>query len=271
MKQVTFEQSRTIQLNILIWFDRYCREHGLNYSLGEGTLIGAIRHKSFIPWDDDIDLLMPRKDYERFIKEYDGDEFDLIAVGRHPKWWSCYSRIADKNTFVVFKEHKFSWHHGLWISILPIDNFPDNIEEWKKQRRKIKKYKHLSMLKESYWTNHVSIVKNCIRGILRFVLLPFPYKLFGNLLTKTITQWNGEETKNKGSMSCIWHEPWVFDAEVVDEYIELPFEYGNKTYFFKSIARYDIYLRIQYGDYMQLPPEKDRFPKHGYDAYFKEE
>ena len=77
MKEVTFEESRRIQLSILCYFDAFCREHQLRYSLGEGTLIGAVRHKGFIPWDDDIDVIMLRDDYDKFLSIYDGDKYSL--------------------------------------------------------------------------------------------------------------------------------------------------------------------------------------------------
>lgn len=100
-KLLTLQETREIQLKLLLYFDKYCRENNFNYSLGEGTLIGAVRHKGFIPWDDDIDLLMLREDYELFIKTYKG-EYRLINYHTEKRWRDCFSRLSDESTFVKY-------------------------------------------------------------------------------------------------------------------------------------------------------------------------
>lgn len=264
MKEVTFEESRKIQLDILIYFDEWCKQHNLHYSLGEGTLIGAIRHKGFIPWDDDIDLLMPREDFDKFVDTYNG-KYRLISLHTEKKWKSCYIRLTDERTSVKWINPNHNYH-GLWISILPIDNYPDNPNEWIAKKKQIQKYLKMGWIKDSYWRKDASFARNLIKWPLKILLLPISLNHIGYCLQEIITSFNKEETKNKGQMSCVWHDPWVFDAGLITEFVEVDFERHK----FPALKGYDAYLKGQYGDYMQLPPENQRVPKHNYTVYWKD-
>ena len=271
MKEVTFEESRKIQLDILLFFDDFCKQNKLHYSLGEGSLIGAVRHKGFIPWDDDIDLLMPRKDYDKFINIYNG-KYRLISLKTEKRWWSCYSRLTDERTIVEWNNFQESYH-GLWIAILPIDNYPDDPNEWKKISSKIDLIKKMGYQKKAQekiafyqYDKNVGFLRNIKRILKRMLLKSMPNHIIGRRLKSLITKFNNTQTKNKGSMACVWHAPWVFPATVFSSYIEVEFE----GYKFPAIKDYDIYLRCQYGNYMQLPPVQERIPKHNYRVYWKD-
>lgn len=264
MREVTFEESRKIQLDILIYFDEWCKQHGLHYSLGEGTLIGAIRHKGFIPWDDDIDLLMPRKDYDEFINSYNG-KYRLISLNTEKRWWSCYSRLTDERTLVKFINPIHNYH-GLWISLLPIDNYPDDKEEWDATKKIIDKYLRICRMKVVYWDKGGSFIVNLMNNSRKVLLWPLTFNYIGNRCQKLLISFNKRDTKRKGQMACLWHEPWVFDADLIADFVDVEFE-GRM---FPALQGYDAYLREQYGDYMQLPPEDKRVAKHDYKAYWKD-
>mgnify|MGYP006376200155 CR=1 FL=1 len=129
-KEITLEESKKICLDILIYFDKFCKEHDIKYSLGEGTLIGAVRHKGFIPWDDDIDLIMSSDQYEKFLSLYKDGKYELKTLKRGTNWWNIVSRLCDSSTEVLFPGKKKS-EHGVWIALTPIYHKPDSEKEWK--------------------------------------------------------------------------------------------------------------------------------------------
>ena len=115
-----------IELDILDAVDRFCREHDINYSLSYGTLIGAVRHQGFIPWDDDIDLMMKRDDYDRFIKEWTNDPPDGLFLQTEvtdPDYRNNFLKIRKNNTTFIQseKEKTCGYHTGIFIDIFPVD------------------------------------------------------------------------------------------------------------------------------------------------------
>lgn len=264
MEALTLSEIQKISTDILISFDVFCREHNIKYSLGEGTLIGAVRHKGFIPWDDDIDILMLRDDYERFIQLYclsDHHKYELITIRKKGKWCSCYSRLTDKNTYVVFSNGTIPGH-GVWISLLPIDYYPGD-EKWNRMTKEISFWFKLGRLKSSQWLKGLKFHRNFAKLIGRIAIKPISYYYIGNKLNRLLQ--SGTKGSQLASMAPLWHAPWIFPKEVFDNYVELPFE--GKS--FLSMGGYDTYLRIQYGDYMKLPPEEKRSPIHEFDVYKK--
>ena len=269
-KEITFEESKKIQFDILLYFDDFCKRNELHYSLGEGTLIGAIRHKGFIPWDDDIDVLMLRDDYDKFVSTYNG-KYRLISPRTEKHWLFCHSRLADERTIVEWNNPYEICHHGLWIGIFPIDNYPDNPNEWQGIRSKRDFWFRIIPMKlglcpQYEYDKNVSVFKNIKRKAKRF-LLPFvPYHIISRKLESLISTFKDMPTNNKALMTGVWHEPWVCSSEVFSSFVEVEFE----GYKFPAFNGYDAYLRCQYGDYMQLPPVEERVPKHNYIVYWKD-
>ena len=124
------------ELEILVEVDRVCRENNIKYCLGCGTLLGAIRHNGFIPWDDDVDVWMLRKDYERFcavgVKALD-DKYFFQNWFTDPYFNSAYGKIRKKGTrYVRVGQEKMKYKDGIYIDILPLDNLPDQYwSSWK--------------------------------------------------------------------------------------------------------------------------------------------
>lgn len=261
MRLLTLQETRDIQLKLLLYFDEWCLEHGINYSLGEGTLIGAVRHKGFIPWDDDIDLLMSREDYNQFVKIYDG-EYRLINYHTEKRWRFCFSRLSDESTLVKFTNPKKNYH-GVWISIFPIDNFPNDKNNWDAVMKRIKLYQWIGRKKDTWWVPEVSFVRNLLKFPLHLLLSPFSYNWLAKQQERLMTQFNTSSTERKGLLACLWDDAWYCDKKAFDSYTTLEFE-GHS---FTAFSGYDIYLRAQYGDYMQLPPVEKRIAKHDYKAY----
>jgi len=260
MREVTLEESKKICFEILQWFDDFCRRNDIKYSLGEGTLLGAVRHKGYIPWDDDIDLLMERDQVDKFVALYKEEPYKLFVPGRHKNWWSGVVRLTDTKTMLEFDKPN-QGPHGLWIALTPVDHAPDSDKDFQEMRKKTKK-----------WIYHcVRKVKkrkypNTIKGlIIRLFHAFLPISWLNKQYIRTITAYNDVKTGRRQKIR-LNGELLLFPAEVMDGYTELEFE-GQK---FMAISHYDEYLKIMYGDYMTPPPEKERVPKHDFKAYYVE-
>lgn len=132
---LTLREVQMAELDILLQFDRYCKENNLRYVLYYGTLLGAVRHQGFIPWDDDIDIAMPRPDYERMIKLYYdekkgiADNLVMYSGERDDDFAFAYAKVARTDSEIM-PESKLYEHEGdgIWIDIFPIDGFPPKEE-----------------------------------------------------------------------------------------------------------------------------------------------
>ena len=105
MREISFDESKSIMIKILISIDKCCRENNIKYSLCWGTMIGAIRHQGFIPWDDDIDIMMPRDEYNRFLQIYHDSDYGIYTPEASKNCIQIISKIYDKRTRVFFNNH----------------------------------------------------------------------------------------------------------------------------------------------------------------------
>ena len=132
--------TQNLMLPVLVFIDKICREHNLRYSLAYGTLIGAIRHKGFIPWDDDIDILMPRPDYEKLqniIKNMNSDEFGIMDSNDLDSFYvTRMAKIFNKKTYLKEFPHKYILEYGAFVDIFAVNGMPDNVAEIKKNEER---------------------------------------------------------------------------------------------------------------------------------------
>lgn len=264
MKLISFEVSKRIQVEILRVIDDCCRKNGIHYSLSWGTLIGAIRHKGYIPWDDDIDIMMKRDDYNKFLSCFSAPNYELHYFKKGKFWHQPLTKVTDERTAVVFN-YKTKSSFGLWVSIFPVDNVPDEGQDvWKK---KLYRRSTLLRLRTAIWRSDTSFIRNVIKVFVRMILLPISSYRCGKFLESLLTANNCQKTKTV----CMWEGSKgvtsfsYFPSYYFDEYMDVEFE-GNQ---YMIISKYDSFLRDCYGDYMQLPPEEERYPLHDYKAYYK--
>lgn len=132
MKELTLKEKKAIILDIMKDVDRFCRENGIRYSISSGTLLGAVRHGGFIPWDDDGDMFMLREDFDRFVKTYKSPKYHLLYNNRDKDEFlvTGYAKISDPDTFVV--NDKSYTNYGMYIDIFPLDSVPEDEKERKK-------------------------------------------------------------------------------------------------------------------------------------------
>lgn len=269
MQKLDINQIKKIELDILIAFADFCEENKLKYYLAYGTLLGAVRHKGFIPWDDDIDVLMPRPDYNRFIEMtgYNPIKQNLeTRLYRNCKNQNIYpfAKIIDTNTLVYEKGKSRKNISGIWIDIFPLDGCPDSSEETRVQ---FEKYLKIRNWQDLATTNPFYIDQNIIKKMLKFIFFVPAAKLYGcKRICKKIDELAQSYSYDKSQLVADFTWGDSLDAILKKEDLEpaLHLEFEGKL--FNAPKSYDQYLTNLYGDYMTLPPENERIP-HGFIAY----
>lgn len=252
---INLREVQLAQVEMLDQIVKFIDENKLRYSLDSGTLIGAIRHKGFIPWDDDIDIMMPRPDYDKFIKLYtQKNPYNnlLLCCPENNTTFQPFCKIVDKNIQIIDESVCDQETRYLWIDIFPIDGLPENNKEIKRIYKKISFYNKMLYIHQykTDFSNKSEFFKNLFRSCIR----PFSMFIDANTVIKLATKY--DFNKCKYVKDLVWPSSYKIriPREDFDEYIDVEFE-GR---LFKSIKNYDNYLRMVYGDYMQLPPEDKR-------------
>ena len=238
-------------------FDRICKSHHINYTLAYGTLIGAIRHKGFIPWDDDIDVCVSRKDLIRLRslanKEL-GKGFFYQSNATDPNWFRLYDKVrVDGTIFREIAHERENIHQGVYIDVFPIDNVPQKKFLAKCQ---LLLYKVSSSILSAKYINirHRYGVKKVVAILLRVLFFPIKKKWL-----YCLSEWIATRTPQGGN-TCSFESPYqeVFPISIYQKYVEVPFV----NYQFPTVAGYDYWLKTVYGDYMKMPPECKRVSLH---------
>lgn len=252
------QQIWAVEQEILDVIHQVCTEHGLRYSLAYGTLIGAVRHKGFIPWDDDIDLMMPREDYEKLLSVWDQSApkgYILQNTRTDSDFTQNFTKIRkDHTTFLQDEaEHTKHYHKGIFVDIFPGDRVPSG-----KIGRNIQYIACAVNL--LYSRGHTSGSGGTIGKVER-ALLKAPkekYAVRRERAEKKIRSWNGDESLQYVFPSTIGSSREYYPANLFENMKTI--EFNGKQYM--CVADEDATLRVEYGDYMQLPPEEDRVWKH---------
>ncbi len=269
---ISLDQLKKLEIDLLIEVDKICRNENLRYSLGGGTLLGAVRHKGFIPWDDDIDIMMPRPDYDAFISYCLSHKvnFGIKAWETDKTYVTLATQIFNKDT--ILEEDNTpdgTTKIGVYIDIFPIDGLGDTYKKAVKAFKSTKFKREL--LVAAQWKRYLkSKTHPWYYEPIRFAFFLIgrmvnKQKLFKSIL-KVYSKIDFNSVKFAGAVGGSYREKEILPQEVFTDYIDLPFE-GIK---FKAIAQYDTYLSSIYGDYVQLPPEEKRVSHHTFQAYFKE-
>lgn len=243
----------------------FLERHNLRYIACGGTVLGAVRHKNFIPWDDDIDIYLPRADYERLLDlkdEMRKEGFDVLSL-RDKGYYLPFAKVSDMNT-TLLEQAEFPFVMGIYVDLFALDNFSGTDEEITAiQRRSLKKFynyqKSVNHSKTCDWwrdalKGHLGdaveklqiMLSRPFRKLLlrRFLNYQRWYSSFDGDKTVCVTQWAGRIFKRE------WFED-VIDYPFADTTVKIPRDY-------------DGYLRCLYGDYMTLPPVEQRHSEHNH-------
>ena len=259
-KKMSLEEIRKVQINLLIKFDDFCRKHNLKYALDGGTLIGAVRHKGYIPWDDDIDIVMPFPDFLKFVdlfeKENKEDNIRML-YGTEDGYGFHFGKFVDKNTVVKshFREDKRIY--SVWIDVFPTYSIYDNDEIALSKINKIMDYY------EKTWHYESIKTRNPIKKIYHMLCNDVMLKKYMNKINKILFEYEYGTTKRIRPVPVISRKLLCMNNDYFENRVLMEFE-GREYYGPKD---YDKYLTNMYGDYMKLPPEDQR-KTHNIDAYW---
>ena len=273
MKELTTQEIQQMSLDILEDVHQFCKKNGIKYSLAYGSLIGAIRHKGFIPWDDDIDIFMPRQDYERFCKTYRSEKYKLICES-DPDYYLNFGRVYEYRQTYLKTQLPFAKEYdgGLWIDVFPMDGANDDHDEFIEKMTRLQRCWYLQLR----YRNALGPLENVIKATnLKDFCILTTLKLFcpcrkklkevNDHLRKEAKEFAFGETSRWSDFCCINVKDNNYHlVEEFDEVYETDFD-GHRFFILKG---YDNVLRRRYGDYMQLPPGDQRKSKHGHDSFF---
>ncbi len=267
MKKLDKNQIHTILLEILKTVDIFCRKNGLRYSMAYGTLLGAVRHKGFIPWDDDIDILMPRPDFERFVASFGrepGSRYRCLynTDNGNECFRHFFAKVHDSWT-VSYQGDMVKYKFGLNIDVFPVDGKPDDVKEQYRMEKMLSSCSHrlnICGTKFNLFNFHQPLIPKIVahlRGEEYWI----------SKMKDKMLEYDFDKCSKAGSVSVRYNGlREIFDHSMFENYTELEFE-GCK---FSAFVGWDEFLSQQYGDYMQLPPEGKR-RTHNIVAYMKDD
>lgn len=265
MRELTLQELKETEFNILKVFDAFCKENDIKYYLSHGTLLGAIRYKKFIPWDDDVDLLIPRKDYDRMITLFkDTDRYKLFAYEKNPDYRYPIAKLCDMTT----RKDEFGYNNGVVlgvdIDLFPLDAWDDDLEKAKREVKYIRKNMFALGLSKLKKPDSIGLAKRLVKGLLMSFC-----KMVGSkhYIEKIIKASNKEGQNGNNYLGCkawcVYGEKGIIPAEVFADTVDVEFE-GEM---FPAPIGWDKYLTCLYGDYLPEPPKEKQKTHHGFKAY----
>lgn len=259
---------------LLSTFEEYisiCKRYNLRYYAAYGTVIGAVRHNGLIPWDDDIDVMMPRGDYERFIsicESSDIGEYEIVTPRNCDNYYLSFSKFCDRNSTIVERK-KAKCVFGVFVDIFPLDGVPENLDVY---ANLIKKF--LKLRKELSWVSNKEGLKDFLYFMCTFQFKRFYKSLIYLFMRDRCRNAILDEmdsicmhTSFSASEKCVVFDggiEGIFPKAWLDTPISLPFE----TFTVEVPNKYDEYLTQLYGDYMTPPSEREQVNNHVKAMYF---
>lgn len=248
------------EIDILKIVIKICEEHHLCYYAVGGTLLGAVRHKGFIPWDDDIDIAMPRPDYEKFLEiahKVLQEPYRLTTIDDyHKRIIYYYAKAENKTVFLEQFARKSKNHVPVWIDIFPFDGAPDDSKTIKKWLAKISMINSLLGLSQYSLRAADNLSHKPLNKLFLFLKLDrlISTKLVWQALNKVVTKYDYDSSKKICNLCGRYGEKEIVDKNVLGDGCLLPFE----SIEINCPEDYHAYLTHIYGDYMKLPPESER-------------
>lgn len=248
-------------LNMLEWFDDYCFKNNITYYIAGGTLLGAVRHEGFIPWDDDIDVVVPRPDYERLISSFETGKSNYLLetpYSNNPDFLFSYSKLYDKSTTLV-ENVKPICKRGIYIDIFPLDGIGN--DNWEENFDKFDKINMLLMTRTCSVRKGRGFIKNTAVRFMKII----PQCILNNKelsrkVDKQASRIDFDNSKYVGNLMGAYRKKEVIMKQIIGK----PRKYKFENIIVNGPEKYDEYLSHIYGEWNKLPPEDKRHGSHDY-------
>lgn len=269
MKEIDKNEIKPRLIEMAQYFVKVCNDNNLTYFMSGGTVLGAVRHKGFIPWDDDMDFHMPRPDYEKLIEIMSKEKgrYQLLEHSINNDYGYPYAKLSDTTTVLIEKGGECGVELGLNLDIFPLNGLGNSPEQAKKLMRKINPYIILNLsLLVTPWRKEVSFVKNFAIACVKVIASMFGKDKLLNKISTISATYDYNESEYVGE-----YVDEVGDNRIVKKEI-----YGNgQPLAFENISlnapfHYHEFLTQFYGDYMTPPPVEKQTPVHDFMLYSKE-
>lgn len=259
---IPLNEIKGLLLDLMTNLDAFCRENGLRYALAYGSLLGAVRHKGFIPWDDDIDILMPRPDYLKLLKAYHHPFYEIKSQETNAQFPLQFAKLCDTRTLSIDKNGNQS---PIAVDIFILDGLGTSSDEAKAMVKKVKKLQRI-------WSNQLftgRLAFNKDYGLLKniYILTAKTLSVFLPLetLVKRILAYKQSRDIDKSTFCASLTGAFtIYETAKMLDYTDATFE----DRLFRILKDFDYELRINFGNYMQLPPEDQRVETHEATAYW---
>ena len=255
LTQAQLHQLQRIELELLVEADRICKKCGIHYNIIAGTLLGAVRHGGFIPWDDDADIALLRPEYERFREacktELDTSRFYFQDYTNTPGYRWGYGKLRRKGT-TFLREHQehMPYDQGIFIDVFPLDDVP--MHPWKRQWHSLQCY----LIRKFLWSE---VGKAADKSVWKRAI----FRIMSSVSRETIFRHYERAYRQGNASPSRWVRILTFPAPTKDEgYLRAWYEKSAPISFegvmLQGIADYDSYLSFKFGNYHELPPESQR-------------
>lgn len=265
MKALKIEEMKAIQIQILDKITEYCDDEGLIYFLGYGTLLGAVRHQGYIPWDDDIDILMPRPDYEKLIKFFTSEDYQIYTNEINNAYYYSFAKASYNKS--VLKENMDNSFEGLGINIdiFPLDGCPNSEEECRKKFNSIERKRKILYAYVAPSNRSRKWYRELYVRFGKFILSFIDFSKIIKKMNEIAAEYDYYKADKVGNLVFNSGYYELMDKEIFENRVKLKFE--DKEYYVPG--DYDNYLTNIYGDYMKFPPVEQQITHHDFEAFIK--
>lgn len=279
MEKLDLKELQKIELDILIYLDKICKENNIKYYLASGTLLGAVKYKGFIPWDDDIDVILLRSDYLKLIDilRRENNRYKILSIYNRKDYYYPFAKLVDTKTTLTENAKKIK-DLGVYIDIVPMDGYKsENIEKEIYDLRiirnlMVRRFRIKKCIRDNFdymKFNMAEIkhkkIKDIIYLLVDYITLPLGYNFFTKLYDKKISSNDINNSKYIGVRTGNFGVKEAFLKKDIIKQDLFEFE----GYKFTSFKNYELYLTNKFGDYKKEPKEEQKKTHHQYEAYYK--